>query len=215
MRFGMCNVPVAPMWSQPNDSRPEHVISELLFEEPLQVIHQEGDWIFIRAAHYSQPGWVRVRSVYFTKKSTWERARALWLRPMPGTPLEEAWKFYGVPYKWGGMSRQGIDCAGLVHMAYRNLGILIPRDADEQEGIGELVDWDDLQPGDLITYGKAESPLRGRATHIAFVTKQLHHILHATKCGKADGVIEELESPALVNRRRCALRISHPHCIGP
>jgi cell wall-associated NlpC family hydrolase len=30
------------------------------------------------------------------------------------------------------MTERGIDCSGLVHMAYRRLGRLVPRDADQR-----------------------------------------------------------------------------------
>ena len=34
------------------------------------------------------------------------------------------------------MTERAIDCSGLVHMAYRRLGRLVPRDADQQEDAG-------------------------------------------------------------------------------
>ncbi len=48
-------------------------------------------------------------------------------------------------------------------MTYRWLGRLVPRDADQQEAAGTPVSIDDLQRGDLITYGDDE-----KATHIDF-----------------------------------------------
>ena len=48
--------------------------------------------------------------------------------------------YLGAPYLWGGMSERGINCSGLVHMAFRRLGRLVPRDAHEQEAAAEQVE---------------------------------------------------------------------------
>jgi cell wall-associated NlpC family hydrolase len=63
----------------------------------------------------------------------------------------------------------------LVHMSYRRLGRLVPRDADQQEAAGTQVQEEDLRPGDLITYGDAEN-----ATHVAFWLGN-GRILHSTE----------------------------------
>ena len=83
----------------------------------------------------------------------------------------------GAPYQWGGLTEAGIDCSGLVHMAYRRLGRLVPRDAAQQEGAADEVA--ELEPGDLITYGEP-------ADHIAFWLGD-GRILHAT--GRADVIV--------------------------
>ena len=58
--------------------------------------------------------------------------------------------FLGTEYRWGGMSHEGIDCSGLVWIAYRTVGITMPRDADQQRAMGREVDRGALRPGDLL-----------------------------------------------------------------
>jgi cell wall-associated NlpC family hydrolase len=44
--------------------------------------------------------------------------------------------FLGAPYKWGGRSRAGIDCSGLVQVALSLAGIRVGRDSDMQAAAG-------------------------------------------------------------------------------
>ena len=61
--------------------------------------------------------------------------------------------YEGTHYRWGGKSPMGIDCSGLVSMAYMLCGILIYRDADIVEGfpIHEITR-DRLKKGDLLFF---------------------------------------------------------------
>ena len=67
--------------------------------------------------------------------------------------VDAALLYRGTHYRWGGKSPMGIDCSGLVSMAYMLCGILIYRDADIREGfpIHEIT-LDDLKPGDLLFF---------------------------------------------------------------
>jgi cell wall-associated NlpC family hydrolase len=67
--------------------------------------------------------------------------------------VEEAKRFLGIRYLWGGLSAWGFDCSGLVWDIFRTFGRTIPRDADPQFRSGTPVARASLRPGDLVFYG--------------------------------------------------------------
>ncbi len=67
-------------------------------------------------------------------------------------PVSAATQFLGVPYLWGGNCGWGIDCSGLVQVAFDACGNPCPRDSDMQMAqLGHDISLaDGLQRGDLI-----------------------------------------------------------------
>ena len=178
----ICSVEVAAVRADPREDAER--VTEILQGEPVHVDERREGWARIRTA-YDYPGWVREEEI----------------AGLDGDVVEQAYRYLGTPYLWGGMTERGIDCSGLVHMAYRWLGRLVPRDADQQEEAGTPVEEEELRRGDLVTYG-AEA-----ATHIAFWLGD-GRILHSTQREGVDGVVEEAEPPDLKAQRRRLIRLS-------
>lgn len=65
--------------------------------------------------------------------------------------VEVATRFVGTPYLWGGRTRWGIDCSGLVQVALAAGGIAAPRDSDMQfEQLGQATS--EPRRGDLAFF---------------------------------------------------------------
>jgi gamma-D-glutamyl-L-lysine dipeptidyl-peptidase len=182
-----CAVEVAPLRAEPDDDAEQ--VTQALLGEPLRPGESRGGWVHVVTA-YDYPGWIRADAL--------EDGEGELAADASGSPVDVARTYLGTRYLWGGMTHEGIDCSGLVHMAYRRLGRLVPRDADQQEEAGVSVD--EPEPGDLVTYGD------GEADHIAFWLGD-GRILHSTGRDDGIGVVEEPEPESLRARRRKLVRL--------
>lgn len=111
----------------------------------------------------------------------WIERQALALRqqkrPYPRQPVQAvvacARSLLGVPYLWGGVSWQGLDCSGFVQLCYRMGGYFLPRDADQQNGLlSHALERPCLRAGDLIFFGARE------ITHVGLALND-HEYIHA------------------------------------
>ncbi len=66
--------------------------------------------------------------------------------------IKAAYKYLGVPYRYGGTSMSGIDCSGLVMRAHQGAGIPIARTSGAIGCGGKAVSKADRQPGDVVCY---------------------------------------------------------------
>ena len=79
--------------------------------------------------------------------------------------LSEASTYLGTPYRFGGSTRNGIDCSAFVLNVYgESTGLDWPRVAAEQAEVGEKVDLQELQKGDLVFFAHGR-----RISHVGIV----------------------------------------------
>lgn len=81
--------------------------------------------------------------------------------------LTEAESYLGTPYRYGGMTRRGIDCSAFVLSVFgAAVGMNLPRIAASQAQEGESVEKENLQKGDLIFFSHRGG---NRISHVGIV----------------------------------------------
>ncbi|WP_353901200.1 NlpC/P60 family protein [Micromonospora harpali] len=110
--------------------------------------------------------------------------------PSPADVLTVAARLRDVAYVWGGVSAYGIDCSGLVHLAWRRFGVVLPRDAADQAGATTPLPLGTERVGDLYFFARPGRQIH----HIGFVSAAPdgdadRRILHA--CYRHRRVLEE------------------------
>ena len=103
--------------------------------------------------------------------------------------IEAARKYIGTPYKYGGTTRTGMDCSGLLLNSFRAINVDLPRSSEDQSKIGTEVSLNDIQPGDLLFFATGKK--KRKVTHVGLVTdviaKDNVKFIHASS---ALGVVE-------------------------
>ncbi len=62
-------------------------------------------------------------------------------------------QWHGTPYRYGGLSRGGIDCSGFVFRTFRDrFGVILPRSTAAQTEVGTKISRKELLPGDLVFF---------------------------------------------------------------
>lgn len=113
--------------------------------------------------------------------------------------LAAAEAYVGTPYLWGGMTRDGIDCSGLVWTAFAQCGIPVPRDSKDQALSGQVVDRHELRPGDCVFFSSNGKT----ATHVGIY---LGHETFLHSCPSRGVSTASLAQPYYVKRYLRAVR---------
>lgn len=144
-------VPATHLYASPEvKQRP---LMRLSLGAKVAVAGREGDWAVLAGGEYVP-------------------AAHLDAQPAPDAP-GVARLLLGTPYVWGGNSRDGIDCSGLVQLSLNACGMICPGDSDLQRVIGQEASGP-TRPGDLFFW----------PGHVAMALDS-ETMIHATAFGMA------------------------------
>jgi len=127
-------------------------------------------------------------------------------RNTPASPenediIREALSRRGTPYVWGGASRGGFDCSGVVCYVFaKQRGMKLPHSASAQATLGTPVGKEQLQPGDLVFF----ATYRPSISHVGIYVGD-GKFVHAANSRKGCRV-DALSSSYYSNRYRGARR---------
>lgn len=152
--------------------------------------------------------WIKVRML--DEKIFWAQSNDFIFNPDPislDQMIEEAKKFIGLPYRWGGNSSFGFDCSGLVQTLFSQMGVHLPRDASLQvkaENVEEVAP-QLLTKGDLVFFGRSKE----RVTHVGIYLgdSQFIHAVTTNKNGPHVIQVSHLDDPEWSQLFICGRRV--------
>ena len=114
-------------------------------------------------------------------------------------------QFKGVKYKWGGTTKTGMDCSGLVYESFRTHKIYLPRISRDMAKKGKKISLKEVKEGDLLFFNTKNR--RHRINHVGLVTKSTSKTLEFIHSTTSKGVIisklsESYWNKAFVEARR-------------
>lgn len=94
--------------------------------------------------------------------------------------IDQAVELLDIPYRRGGSTPEsGFDCSGFVtHVFREGLGLVLPRTSRELSKTGEVIDEDQLQPGDLVFF----NTMRRTFSHVGIYLGN-NQFVHAPRTG--------------------------------
>jgi len=101
--------------------------------------------------------------------------------------ISKAETFEGVRYKYGGNSKKGMDCSGLVVTAFKSGAIILPRTTAELSKYGDWIDLKKVSEGDLLFFATKKNSRR--VNHVGIVTKVKGKDLEFIHASTSKGVI--------------------------
>ena len=109
----------------------------------------------------------------------------------------------GINYRRGGTNPDsGLDCSGYVQLVFRDaIGKLLPRTAKEQSQVGDVIDRNELKPGDLVFF----NTMRRAFSHVGIYLGD-NRFVHAPRTG-AEVRVEDMSQSYWVKRYNGARRI--------
>ena len=102
--------------------------------------------------------------------------------------IKSAQKYKGTKYKYGGDSKRGMDCSGLIYVAFSDNAISVPRSTSQLKYFGQWIDLKEVKPGDLVFFATKKNSRN--VNHVGIVTQVTNGDLKFIHASSSKGVIE-------------------------
>ncbi|MDR2403879.1 MAG: C40 family peptidase [Spirochaetaceae bacterium] len=98
--------------------------------------------------------------------------------------INAAGQYQGIPYRYGGRDRKGLDCSGLIYLSFQDaLGVSVPLSSEQLYRWVEPVPSDAVQIGDLIFFKTSDT-----ISHVGIYIGD-GKFIHSASSGPKTGVI--------------------------
>ncbi|WP_425076847.1 C40 family peptidase [Psychroserpens sp. S379A] len=106
-----------------------------------------------------------------TKKPKTTRTKTVSSKPSKtiASIIDYAQTFEGTRYKYGGTTKLGMDCSGLVVTAFQKENIQLPRTTADLKNTGQWIDVKKVKEGDLLFFATKKNSRK--VNHVGIVTK--------------------------------------------
>ena len=215
--YGIINLLAVPIRSKPEHS--SEMVNQLLYNEMIEILNTQGDWVYIRSKHDQYEGWLRSNQFKKISEELFGRKAVAYiqelfkedkLRYLLGTPIytsdfqnkvlgkqfvfDLAWKLLETPYLWGGRTPMGMDCSGFIQILFRFVDLELKRDAHQQAESGIEIAWGAHKKGDLAFFINEQNKI----THVGMIWSE-NELIHAS--GKVR--IDQLQKEGIfLNKKR-------------
>lgn len=82
--------------------------------------------------------------------------------------IKNAEKYKGTRYKYGGTTKSGMDCSGLIYTAFKEEAVAIPRVSSAMAKSGNWIDLKEVKEGDLLFFATKKN--NRSVNHVGLVT---------------------------------------------
>jgi len=106
--------------------------------------------------------------------------------------------FEGVRYEFGGTTKRGMDCSGLIYTAFKNENVLLPRVSRDMAKRGKQLKINDVRKGDLLFF--RTNKRQARINHVGLVINTSNNKIEFIHSTTSKGVISSLLSESYWNK---------------